>query len=172
MTDKIVRNDAQCNSHMTWATQSSSCFPAPRLCLTSNTITITFCHRNISCSTLPPELICDVPFIHGTVDDFWGESFDISRTINLESTDLADVLSEKDSLPTPEESHCEEGSTSRYCTAEGALRGRLGDVVQHVLLPRNKLCTPARIQLRKVSYLPTATCGPIYPAVDIHIIHW
>ena len=69
------------------------------------------------------------------MDDFWGESFDI----NLESTDLADVLSEKDSLPTPEESHCEEGSTSRYCTAEGALRGRLGDVVQHVLLPRNKL---------------------------------
>ena len=71
-----------------------------------------------------------------------------------------------------EESHCEEGSTSCYCTAEGSLRGRLGDVVQHVLLPWNKLCIPAHIQLWKVSYLPMATCGPIYPAVDIHIIHW
>ena len=33
------------------------------------------------------------------MDNFWGESFNISCTINLESTDLADVLSEKDSLP-------------------------------------------------------------------------
>ena len=35
------------------------------------------------------------------MDDFQGESFDISCTINLESTDLADVLSEheKGSLP-------------------------------------------------------------------------
>ena len=33
-----------------------------------------------------------------TVDDFQGKSFDISDTVNLESGDLADVLSEKDSL--------------------------------------------------------------------------
>ena len=35
----------------------------------------------------------------GTVDDVQGESFDISPTIDLKSTNLADVLSEKDSLP-------------------------------------------------------------------------
>jgi hypothetical protein len=35
-----------------------------------------------------------------TVDDFQGKAFDISRTVNLESGDLADVLSEKDS-PVP-----------------------------------------------------------------------
>ena len=34
------------------------------------------------------------------MDDFQGEAFDISRTVNLESGDLADVLSEKD-LPMP-----------------------------------------------------------------------
>ena len=33
------------------------------------------------------------------MDDFQGKSFDISCTIDLESTDLADVLSEKDLLP-------------------------------------------------------------------------
>jgi hypothetical protein len=36
----------------------------------------------------------------GTVDDFQGKEFDISRTVDLESGDLADVLSEKDS-PVP-----------------------------------------------------------------------
>jgi hypothetical protein len=35
-----------------------------------------------------------------TVDDFQGKTFDISRTVNLESGDLANVLSEKD-LPAP-----------------------------------------------------------------------
>jgi hypothetical protein len=34
------------------------------------------------------------------VGDFQGKEFDISRTVNLESGDLADVLSEKD-LPVP-----------------------------------------------------------------------
>jgi hypothetical protein len=33
----------------------------------------------------------------GTVSDFQGKAFDIGRTVNLESGDLADVLSEKDS---------------------------------------------------------------------------
>jgi hypothetical protein len=32
-----------------------------------------------------------------TADNFQGKTFDISRTVNLESGDLADVLSEKDS---------------------------------------------------------------------------
>ena len=32
-----------------------------------------------------------------TVDDFQGKAFDISHTVDLESEDLADVLSEKDS---------------------------------------------------------------------------
>lgn len=35
-----------------------------------------------------------------TVDDSQGKAFDINRTVNLESGDLADVLSEKDS-PVP-----------------------------------------------------------------------
>ena len=34
-----------------------------------------------------------------TVNDFPGESFDIGQTIDLESKDLADVLTEKDLLP-------------------------------------------------------------------------
>ena len=33
------------------------------------------------------------------VNDFQGESFDISQTIDLESKDLADVLAKKDLLP-------------------------------------------------------------------------
>jgi hypothetical protein len=36
----------------------------------------------------------------GTAGDFQGKAFDISRTVNLESGELADVLSEKD-LPVP-----------------------------------------------------------------------
>ena len=33
------------------------------------------------------------------VNDFWGKSFDIGQTIDLESKDLADMLAEKDLLP-------------------------------------------------------------------------
>ena len=60
-----------------------------------------------------------------TVDGFQGKAFDISRTINLGSGDLADVLSER--LTSAKETRRNEDPRS-CCRTRSPFRGRLGDV--------------------------------------------